>query len=1014
MTLAPRSRWPTVLACLVPLQLGLIAACSDDSAAATPDGGTSADGGGMGPPSGTGGDGAAPDAGAVDGGGFGEEAGIDAGVDAGDAGTDAGDAGADAATCTTMHSVSGVVAGLTGAGLVLQLNGAGDLPVAEDGAFMFTAPLDDCASFEVSVATRPTGQYCLVRGGSGVVAGSDVTGVDVQCVASFRMLKNLNTAGAGSDPADFIDLGGRLVFSAVRRDVAARQPFETDGTQEGTQMLADTGGYSTSPFPMFQASPSLVFFRGGNGKLWRIKGPPPLVIQDLGFDTNGEFAVLGGKLYLDGYVASGLELYALDLDADTPALVHDIEAGTGSSNPNFLTAVGGRLFFAATQAGDVELWMHDPAGPTTARVKDIETSGSSYPQGLTVIGSNLYFHANAAGDTRVWTSDGSEGGTVSLGGTYSYPGQPVELGGLAFFAASNGTDYVLFKEDGMGGAVQVGTDYEAASDTLMQAGSRVFFLGFAADDTGNAELWATDGTDVGTARVADIRPGPESSSVYQFTKFGSSVVFVANDGTAGNEPWISDGTEAGTERIIDLRPGPQRSDVEWMRDVGGTLYFGGDADARGDELWKSDGTAAGTSFVADINPGDRDSNPQPFTPFGARLAFSASGDRTGTEFVVSDYTTPGTTLLDVAPGENQGLGPQDLAVVGDRIFFEGYLSGFGQEPWTSDGTALGTSMLVDLNPGSGSSGIDRAVSAGSTVYFAGRDADGTELWATDGTAPGTRRVKDIEPGAGSSGPRDFAVTAGFTVFVANTTAQGDEPWVTDGTEMGTKLLGDINTSGGSDPAWVTAVGAKVFFTANDGVARKLWVTDGTPGGTTAISDAIGVDEVVALGDRLLFAADDGVNGTELWTSDGTLVGTTMLKDLWADPDESSSPSSLTRAGDLVFFTADDGVNGRELWKTDGTAPGTVRVTDLVAGSGGWSMSEPCGTESGRLAFFRYDGSVYTLWMSDGTELGTLDAEVAFGEGPFRYNTGYTRCIGDAVLLAADDGSTGMEPWVLYP
>ena len=36
---------------------------------------------------------------------------------------------------------------------------------------------------------------------------------------------------------------------------------------------------------------------------------------------------------------------------------------------------------------------------------------------------------------------------------------------------------------------------------------------------------------------------------------------------------------------------------------------------------------------------------------------------------------------------------------------------------------------------------------------------------------------------------------------------------------------------------------------------------------------------VALGDLLLFAADDGVSGRELWASDGTGAGTLLVKDI---------------------------------------------------------------------------------------------------------------------------------------
>src|SRR5262245_12089155 len=53
-------------------------------------------------------------------------------------------------------SIGGSVAGLSGSGLVLQLNGSGNLPVAGDGAFVFAGLLPDGTAYAVTVASQPT------------------------------------------------------------------------------------------------------------------------------------------------------------------------------------------------------------------------------------------------------------------------------------------------------------------------------------------------------------------------------------------------------------------------------------------------------------------------------------------------------------------------------------------------------------------------------------------------------------------------------------------------------------------------------------------------------------------------------------------------------------------------------------------------------------------------------------------------------------------------------------------
>lgn len=90
-----------------------------------------------------------------------------------------------AVTCVnTTYTVGGSVSGLTGTGLVLQLNGGDDLTLNADGTFQFTTPVNNNTAYAVTVLTQPSGQasQCrLLDGGNGYVAGSDVTAIVVGC-----------------------------------------------------------------------------------------------------------------------------------------------------------------------------------------------------------------------------------------------------------------------------------------------------------------------------------------------------------------------------------------------------------------------------------------------------------------------------------------------------------------------------------------------------------------------------------------------------------------------------------------------------------------------------------------------------------------------------------------------------------------------------------------------------------------------------------------------------------------
>ena len=89
--------------------------------------------------------------------------------------------------CAT-YSVGGTLTGLTGAGLVLQLNYGNDLSVAApaggNGTFAFPALANAPVLYTIHIKTQPTGQTCTIVGSSGVVtaSGPNVATAAVACI----------------------------------------------------------------------------------------------------------------------------------------------------------------------------------------------------------------------------------------------------------------------------------------------------------------------------------------------------------------------------------------------------------------------------------------------------------------------------------------------------------------------------------------------------------------------------------------------------------------------------------------------------------------------------------------------------------------------------------------------------------------------------------------------------------------------------------------------------------------
>ena len=219
----------------------------------------------------------------------------------------------------------------------------------------------------------------------------------------------------------------------------------------------------------------------------------------------------------------------------------------------------------------------------------------------------------------------------------------------------------------------------SAPANLKVAGDFLYFT--ANDGVSGVELWRTDGTDVGTMRVSDIRSGTASSFSNTiappfFTEANGLLYFQADDGVHGPELWRSDGTEAGTFMIRDIWPGSTSSlsatninQNPYFTSFDGALYFAADDGTNGIELWKSDGTLAGTSLAADIFPG--------LAPF-------------------------------VQPTPNSST-PSSLTVANGALYFVATDSAHGRELWKLELGATVPTLVKDINPNGSSAPIAHAV-----------------------------------------------------------------------------------------------------------------------------------------------------------------------------------------------------------------------------------------------------------------------------------------------------------------
>ena len=86
-------------------------------------------------------------------------------------------------TSGSKYTVGGTVTGLSGSGLVLQINGGDGLSFTGSGGFVFGTRLANNATFAVTVSTQPSNptQNCTVRNGSGTIDKTSISNVLVSC-----------------------------------------------------------------------------------------------------------------------------------------------------------------------------------------------------------------------------------------------------------------------------------------------------------------------------------------------------------------------------------------------------------------------------------------------------------------------------------------------------------------------------------------------------------------------------------------------------------------------------------------------------------------------------------------------------------------------------------------------------------------------------------------------------------------------------------------------------------------
>ncbi len=264
-------------------------------------------------------------------------------------------------------------------------------------------------------------------------------------------------------------------------------------------------------------------------------------------------------------------------------------------------------------------------------------------------------------------------------------------------------------------------------------------------------------------------------------------------------------------------------------------------------------------------------------------------------------------------------------------------------------------------------------------------------------------------------------------FSANDGVNGAELWKTTGTAATTEMVLDINSgSASSRPRGFFKFNNAVYFKADGGTGVEVWKTTDSPPGAVRItnfnnganalfggsSSLLGPNRMVIYNNKLFFAADDGVTGSELWSIDTSDVVT--LEANIGDNSTGSRPTWLTVYRNKLYFSASAVLGNREFWSFDANTDAASLVKDIFPGTDNQFGSQQSSSPSELTAFedtLYFSASFAPSSLFTDTELfqskGSRNSTTLFFEfTPFSINSRNKR----ASVKDLDVTSRGMFLW----
>lgn len=406
------------------------------------------------------------------------------------------------------------------------------------------------------------------------------------------LVKEIAIGTASSSPSDLRAINNRFCFSAYNN----QQLWCSDGTTQGTQKISDQ--YKPNHRNVFRGA---LYFRHNQDEPFVTNGTPsgtrPLPFKDATILSSRISTVNENILYgfsfapvqraaLAGQHFYDIELWRSDGTVEGTKLVHDIGETMAPNGPTHLTSVNGVVLYYYDG-----LWRTQGAPNTTSSLTVGNWQGGFANQFATT--NTLFFFSNGIALGR---SNGQPDGTYRLTTTAQFITRLFSAGNKLYFQGlTEGLGHELWVSDGTEQGTRLVTDKIASGwessfpVPLAQINGQLYFT---AQAKGVRSLWRTDGSEVGTVKVADlpatlIQVHNGHDGVWSPAVVGNQLYFtIGRNALPSNwdKVWQSDGTADGTRPVRHANGSPLSGGS--LLSLNGVLYLAASQPETGVELWK--------------------------------------------------------------------------------------------------------------------------------------------------------------------------------------------------------------------------------------------------------------------------------------------------------------------------------------------------------------------------------------------------------------------------------------------